>query len=187
MWCELVAPDRRCPGCGAAGRVRDHVQRELTDLPVVGHPTRLHLRIPRLVCESVDCPTSIFRASIDTLAAVTRRATKWILQCRVLDRMSVAVVARSLGLSRNTVSALALNGIREIVYMPGHLDGVRVLGVDEHKWKHVRGVGDPSFVTVIVDLTPVLDGTGPARLLDMVPGRSAAALRSWLDKREQSF
>lgn len=50
--------------------------------------------------------------------------------------------------------------------------------MDEHKWKHVRGHGDPSFVKVIVDLTPVLDGSGPARLLAMVPGRSTAALKT---------
>jgi hypothetical protein len=36
------------------------------------------------------------------------------------------------------------------------------------------------FVTVIIDLTPVLDGTGGARLLDLVPGRSSAALKAWL-------
>ena len=59
---------------------------------------------------------------------------------------------------------------------PDHLDGVRILGVDEHKWKHVRGDGTSSFVTVLVDLTPVVDGTGPARLLDMISGRSAKAL-----------
>jgi transposase len=40
---------------------------------------------------------------------------------------------------------------------------------------------------VIVDLTPVLDGSGPARLLDLVAGRSAAAMTSWLAERDQSF
>ena len=68
-----------------------------------------------------------------------------------------------------------------------HLDGARALGVDEHKWKHVRGQGDPSFVAVIVDLTPVVDGVGPARLLDMVAGRSAAVLSTWLEARDQAF
>jgi transposase len=58
-------------------------------------------------------------------------------------------------------------------------------GVDEHKWKHVRGDGTPGFVTVIVDLTPQVDGTGPARLLDMVPGRSADAFGDWLADRPQ--
>lgn len=29
----------------------------------------------------------------------------------------------------------------------------RVLGVDEHKWKHVRGDGSSSFLAVLVDPT----------------------------------
>lgn len=64
---------------------------------------------------------------------------------------------------------------------------MRVLGVDKHKWKHVRGDGSASFVTVIVDLTPAVDGTGPARLLDMVAGRSADAFGNWLQYRDQRF
>jgi len=40
---------------------------------------------------------------------------------------------------------------------------------------------------VIVDLTPQVDGTGPARLLDKVPGRSADAFGDWLADRPQRF
>lgn len=40
---------------------------------------------------------------------------------------------------------------------------------------------------MIVALTPVLEGAGPARLLDMVPGRRAAALSDWLDARDQAL
>ena len=39
-------------------------------------------------------------------------------------------------------------------------------GVDEHVWRRTRR-GD-KYVTVIIDLTGIRDGTGPARLLDMV-------------------
>jgi transposase len=67
------------------------------------------------------------------------------------------------------------------------LDGVRVIGVDEHRWSHTRRHGQDGFVTVIIDLTPVLDGTGRARLLDLVPGRSAAALRTWLANQSPQF
>jgi len=37
------------------------------------------------------------------------------------------------------------------------LQGVRVIGVDEHRWSHTRRPGEDRFVTVIIDLTPVLD------------------------------
>ena len=52
LYCELLAPDDRCPACGAAGRLCDHVHREVADLPLVGHPTRLHLQVPRYRCET---------------------------------------------------------------------------------------------------------------------------------------
>jgi transposase len=40
---------------------------------------------------------------------------------------------------------------------------------------------------VIIDLTPVRAGTGPARLLDMIPGRSKAAFKAWLIQRPQAW
>ncbi len=53
--------------------------------------------------------------------------------------------------------------------------------MDEHVWHHTRR-GD-KYVTVIIDLTPHRDGTGPARLLDMVEGRSKQAFKTWLAQR----
>jgi hypothetical protein len=50
-----------------------------------------------------------------------------------------------------------------------------VIGVDEHAWRHTRR-GD-KYVTVVIDLTRVRAGTGPARLLDMVEGRSKQAFK----------
>ncbi len=53
--------------------------------------------------------------------------------------------------------------------------------MDEHVWRHTRR-GD-KYVTVIIDLTPIRDKTGPARLLDMVEGRSKKVFASWLEER----
>ena len=47
--CPVEVCDK-CPGCGHTGRLRDHVVRRLTDLPVVVFPTRLHVRVPRFQC-----------------------------------------------------------------------------------------------------------------------------------------
>ncbi len=60
---------------------------------------------------------------------------------------------------------------------------MKIIGVDEHVWRHTRR-GD-KYVTVIIDLTPVRQGTGPARLLDMVPGRSKAVFKTWLQSRHK--
>ncbi len=57
--------------------------------------------------------------------------------------------------------------------------------MDEHVWRHTRR-GD-KYVTVIIDLTGIRDGTGPARLLDMVEGRSKQAFTTWLNERPQAW
>ena len=43
------------------------------------------------------------------------------------------------------------------------------------------------YVTVIIDLTTVRHQTGPARLLDVVPGRSKKVLKTWLSQRDQDW
>ena len=62
---------------------------------------------------------------------------------------------------------------------------MEVLGVDEHVWRHTRR-GD-RYVTVVIDLTPVRDRSGPARLLDVVPGRSKKVFKTWLSQRDQDW
>ncbi len=49
---------------------------------------------------------------------------------------------------------------------------------------HRRG---GKYVTVIIDLTPIREGTGPARLLDMVEGRSKQAFKQWLANRDEEW
>ena len=48
-------------------------------------------------------------------------------------------------------------------------------------WRHTRR-GD-KYVTVIIDLTPVREKRGPARLLDMIEGRSKQVFKTWLEER----
>jgi len=45
-----------------------------------------------------------------------------------------------------------------------------VIGVDEHRWSHTRRTSDDGYVTVIIDLTPVLEPTERVWLLDLVAG-----------------
>ncbi len=40
---------------------------------------------------------------------------------------------------------------------------------------------------MIIDLTGIRDGTGPARLLDMVEGRSKQAFKTWLAERPDAW
>ena len=187
-----VAVEGHCPDCTQPGKLRDHTVRRLVDLPVVGFPTRLHVRVPRFTCTNQQCPRKIFQASLNCAndgAKLTHRVTGWILQRLAIDRMSVAATAKALGVGWELVNQVAVDACRQLVYdNPSHLDGVRILGVDEHVWKHTRKPGQPSnLVTILVDLTPLADGRGPARLLDIRPGRSADVLRTWLQERDPGF
>ena len=62
---------------------------------------------------------------------------------------------------------------------------MRVIGVDEHVWRHTP-YGD-KYVTVILDVTPVRDRSGPSRLLDMVPGRSKQVFKTWLASQPDTW
>jgi transposase len=104
----------------------------------------------------------------------------------VRQHLTVARVAEGLGVAWNTANdAVLAEGKRVLIEDPHRLDGVQVLGVDEHVWRHTRR-GD-KYVTVIIDLTPIRDGSGPARLLDMVEGRSKQAFKTWLAERPEAW
>ena len=119
-------------------------------------------------------------------AKLSRRALQWALEALVCQHLSVARVAEGLAVSWNTANnAVLAEGTRVLIADPARFDGVAVIGVDEHVWRHTRR-GD-KYVTVIIDLTPVRDKTGPARLLDMIEGRSKHAFQQWLADRPQQW
>lgn len=98
------------------------------------------------------------------------------------QHLTVARVAEGLDVSWNTANdAVLAEGKRVLIDDVDRFDGVTAIGVDEHVWRHTRR-GD-KYVTVVIDLTPIREGTGPARLLDMVEGRSKQAFKTWLAER----
>jgi len=119
-------------------------------------------------------------------AKLSRRGLRWALDGLVVQHLTVARIAEGLGVAWNTANdAVLAEGKRVLIDDPGRFEGVAVVGVDEHVWRHTRR-GD-KYVTVIIDLSPVRDCTGPARLLDMVQGRTKQALQQWLAQREPSW
>ena len=110
----------------------------------------------------------------------------WALTAIVVDHLTVTRAAAGLGVSWHTAnSAILAEGRRRLIDAPGRFDGVTTLGVDEHVWRHTR-YGD-KYVTVIIDLTPAREKTGPAQLLDMVEGRSKAVFKQWLAARPKEW
>ena len=101
-------------------------------------------------------------------------------------------MARRLGVDWHTVWGAIKPLLAELADDPGRLDGVRVLGVDEHIWHHTPRPGKgPKELTGMVDLTkkPNQHGTikPHARLLDLVAGRSGPAYAGWLRTRGDVF
>ena len=104
----------------------------------------------------------------------------------VVHHLTVARIADVLAVSWNTANTAILGeGQRILTGDPDRFEGVCVIGVDEHVWRHTPD-GD-KYVTVILDLTPIRDRRGPSRLLDMVPGRSKQVFKTWLASRPDTW
>ena len=185
--CRVVADDRWCRRCGCEGRVRDCAVRELAHAPLGWRPTILQVRLRR--CRCTGCG-HVWRQDINAAAAprckLTKTALAWALEGLVVAHLSMSRTAQALGVAWDTANTAVLDeGRRRLISDNTRFDGVKVLGVDEHVWRHTRR-GD-KYVTVIIDLTGVRDGTGSARLLDMIEGRSKAAFKTWLASRDQAW
>jgi len=179
--------DPFCRACGAQGVSRGTVARRLAHVPVGWRPTQLVVRLRRFAC--THC-RRVWRQDTSSLAEprtrLTRSAVEWGLRALALECMSVSRVAAALGISWHTANnAILTSAQATLLDDPHRFDGVEVLGVDEHVWRHTRR-GD-RYVTVIIDLTPVRDRSGPARLVDVVPGRSKKVLKTWLAARDESW
>ncbi len=185
--CRVVEPDAWCRRCGCEGAARDSVVRRLAHEPLGWRPTTLEVTVGRYRCTGCG---HVWRQdttrAAEARAKLSRRGLRWALEGIVCQHLSVARVAEGLGVAWNTANdAVLAEGRRVLIGDPARFDGVSVIGVDEHVWRHTRR-GD-KYVTVIIDLTPVRSGTGPARLLDMVAGRSKQAFKQWLAARPQQW
>jgi transposase len=185
--CRVVEADAWCARCGELGSPRDTVTRRLAHEPFGWRPTMLLLTVRRYRCPGCG---HVWRQdtskAAEPRAKLSRRGLRWALEGIVVAHLTVARVAEGLGVSWNTANnAVLAEGKRVLIEDPSRFDGVKVIGVDEHVWRHTRR-GD-KYVTVIIDLTPIRDQTGPARLLDMVEGRSKQAFKQWLADREKSW
>ena len=174
--CRIVGEDRWCRRCGCQGESRDTVIRRPAHVPCGWRPTILHVSVRRYRCpECAHVWRQDMSQAADPRAKLSRAAVRWALTGVVVHHLTVARVAQALGVSWNTANTAVLGeGQRLLINDPTRFDGVRVIGVDEHVWRHTP-YGD-KFVNVILDVNPVRDRRGPSRLLDMVPGRSKQAL-----------
>ena len=160
--CRVVESDGWCRRCGAEGAVRDSVVRRLAHEPFGWRPTTLAVTLRRYRCSNCG---HVWRQDTAAVAQprskISRGGLRWALVAIVCQHLTVARVAEALGVSWNCANTAVLDeGRRVLIADPGRFDGVRVLGVDEHVWRHTRR-GD-KYVTVIIDLTPIRGRHGPS-------------------------
>lgn len=184
--CEPVEPARLCRECGIPAPVRSSRWRRFVHTPLGKAGVHLLARCRRYECRTCG---GAWEDDLSRVGAGGRRLTEsavwWAVASVVLDAMSIRSVAMTLGCSWDCANdAVLAKGLERLVDDEHRLDGVSVIGVDEHVWRHTpRG---SRYVTVVVDLTPRSDGR-PARLLDVVGGRSGAVFAGWLASRSEGF
>ncbi len=79
---------------------------------MAGHPLQLRMQVPRYRCENASSEREVFRHNTDRLArpgsSTTRRCAHHVVRRLMVDRTSIAAIARELGLSWDTVNAVAV-------------------------------------------------------------------------------
>lgn len=183
---ETTATAVHCGRCGR--RAAAHARREhlLRDVPVSGRSAVL-VWVKRVWrCRNPGCPTVTWTESSPLAASravLTQRAKAWVAWRVGANGETVAAVARMLGLGWCTVMRAVVEVGKPLIGHASRLDGVGGLGVDEHAWQRASRTRPTRWATGIVDITP----GRPARLLDVVPGRSGAAYAGWLSQRDRSW
>ena len=138
--CRVVEPDGWCRRCGCEGAPRDTVTRRLAHEPFGWRPTTLLVTVRRYRCTGCG---HVWRQDTSKAAGprakLSRRALRWALEGLVCQHLTVARLAEGLGVSWNTANdAVLAEGRRVLIDDPHRIDGVKVVGVDEHVWRHTR-------------------------------------------------
>ena len=175
-----------CPVCGVVARPHGRRTHLVRDIPAAGRPVLLVWRKRLWRCAEPECAKRTWTEThpdIAARAALTERARAWSARQVGECGRTVAAIAVLLGVGWNTVMRAVRAFGQPLVDAADRLDGVTALGVDEHVWQRAGRCRRTAFGTGIVDLTP----GRPARLLDVLPGRTGTVYASWIGQREQAW
>jgi transposase len=185
---ETTADLVGCPVCGAVATPHGRRPTRVRDVAFAGRPTTL-IWLKRLWrCEQELCEQRTWSersAEIAARASMTERARAQATERVGRGGESVAAVAADLGAGWNTVMRAVRAHGAPLVDDPARLAGVAALGVDETAYLAATATHATEFATGLVDLTRT--NSAPARLLDLVEGRSGAVLAGWLGDRDPDW
>ena len=111
---------------------------------------------------------------------LTERARQWAFEQVGDQDAAVSRTATTLGVAWWTVMDQVLVRGIPLVEDRARLDDVSAVGVDETAYLRATGQHPTIFATGIADLTPAR----PARLLEVIEGRSGVVLAGWLCERD---
>ncbi len=134
-------------------------------------------------CPEPDCATKTWTETTEAIRArgeLSERARTEMCRRVGEEGDSVAEVARAFGVGWHTAMAAVRDHGTPLVDDPQRLDGIGALGLDETKFLAATPTHRTEYVTGFVDLDR-------ARLVDVVPGRSAKAVQDWLGGRPQEW
>jgi transposase len=173
---ETTAVVVGCVACGA--RAIGHGRRlvQIRDLPVADRPVRLVWAKRIWRCPEPACAVASWSEESDEIApraVLTERARAEICRRVGLECQSVAQVARRFGVGWHTAMAAVRDHGRPRVDHLARLGAPAAIGLDETSFLAATATRPTLLVTGIVDLDT-------SRLVDVVPARSATAVRAWL-------
>jgi len=180
---ETTAARVGCPACGVVAVGHGRRRAWVRDLPAGGRPVALLWAKRVWRCADGDCPQGTWTeqtAAIGARASLTERARRDACRRVGRDGHSIAQVARDLGVGWSTVMTAVRDHGAPLVDDPDRTAGVTALGMDETAFLAANQDHHTLYVTGFVDLTA-------RRLLDVVPGRSAASVTGWLDARPTAW
>jgi transposase len=187
---ETTADLVGCPECGAVARPKDRRPTWVRDLPSGDRPVVLCWWKRIWCCPHRLCPKRTWtetHAAIAPRAALTERARRWAFAQVGGRDATVSGTAETLGVAWGTVWSQVERLGRPLVDDPARLDPpdeqVTAVGVDETSFLRATGQHPTAYATGIADLT----SGRPARLLDVVDGRSGPVLADWLAERDPAW
>lgn len=173
---ETTADVVGCPSCGvrATGHGRSTVQ--VRDLPNGGRAVRLVWRKRRWLCRDPDCEAKSFTERSPLIRrSLTLRAEREICRLVGQEGHSVASTTRGFGVGWETAMGCVRRHGTPLVEDPARIEGVRALGVDEHKMLSANQHRHTLYATSFVDVKRGI-------LLDVVRGRKADDVDYWLSQ-----
>lgn len=188
---RAVAQDEGCPDCGVIStRVHAWTSQRVKDIPAGGDVVDVVVRKPRWLCAEPACGRRTFVQVTDQLPFRARCVTRLraaVLEAVIASGRAVDEVASAFAVAWATVQAtinvavMTLPAVDDIT--------VRLLGIDEHRFRTVRFFRDPDtsswrrvepWMTTFVNLH-----TG--QVIGVVDGRDSAAVATWLAARSPAW